>query len=80
MNKRNEEQLSFLKEQLEWSKRQTWLLEEIEMKLRAMKKIAEYALEADLSEEEANLLNREITECQQEVKALQKQLSPDYVH
>lgn len=80
MSKRNEERLYLLEEQLEWSKRQTWLLEEIEMKLRAIKKITEYVLEADLSEEEANLLNQEISECQQEVKALQKRLYPEYNH
>ncbi|MCM3760674.1 hypothetical protein M3212_07720 [Alkalihalobacillus oceani] len=80
MNKRDEEQLSYLKGQLDWSRRQAWLLEQLEMKLRAMRQIAFYALEGDTTATEVEQLQREIEECQQEVRELQKQISPDYVH
>ena len=49
MDKDQQEQKKFLEEQLEWCKEQDRILEEIEMKLHEMKRIAEYALEHELT-------------------------------
>lgn len=48
MNKDEYEQRKFLEEQFEWCKERDAILEEIEMKLHKMKKIAQYALEHNL--------------------------------
>ena len=49
MNKDEQEHKQFLEQQLEWFKEQDRILEEIEMKLHEMKKIAQYALDHELN-------------------------------
>jgi hypothetical protein len=49
MDKDQQEQKKFLEQQLQWSKEQARILDEIEKKLYEMKEIAEYALKHKLS-------------------------------
>lgn len=51
------EQKEFLNQQLQWTKKQIMILDDMDEKLQAMKKIAEYAAENDLSIEEVEKLN-----------------------
>ena len=45
MDNDQQDQKKFLEEQLEWSKEQVRILDEIDMRLHEMKRIAEYAVE-----------------------------------
>ena len=74
MDKDELEHKKFLEEQLEWCKKQDGILEEIEMKLYEMKRIAEYALEHELTLDEIEELNSQLNELKREVHALEKQL------
>ena len=65
---------SFCEEQLEWCKEQGRILEEIDVKLHEMKKIAEYALEYELTLVEIDQLNGQLNELKREVHFLEKQL------
>lgn len=78
MTNDNNEQLKFLEQQLEWSKKQTQLLNEIDKKLHEMKGIAEFALEHELSEMELNDLNDQLAQLKKEVQFLEKQLYTIY--
>ncbi len=74
MDKEEQEHKQFLEQQLEWCKKQDRILEEIEMKLHEMKKIAEYALEHELTPIEIDQLNGQLNELKSEVHFLEKQL------
>jgi|tagenome__1003787_1003787.scaffolds.fasta_scaffold20931183_2 tRNA(Ser,Leu) C12 N-acetylase TAN1 len=74
MNTDQQEQKKFLEEQLEWSKKQVRILDEIDMRLHEMKKIAEYAVEHELSANEKIRLNTQLKGLKCEVDSLEKQL------
>ena len=74
MDKEQQDHKKFLEEQLEWCKEQDRILEEIDMKLHEMKKIAEYALEHELTSVEIDQLNGQLNELKNEVHFLEKQL------
>ncbi|MEI2439429.1 hypothetical protein V8V73_02560 [Priestia megaterium] len=74
MGKEEQEHKRFLEQQLEWCKEQDRILEEIEMKLYEMKKVAEYAFNHELTSLETKQLNRQIKELESEVHFLEKQL------
>jgi hypothetical protein len=74
MGKDEHEHKKFLEQQLEWCKEQDRTLEEIEMKLYEMKKLAEYAFNHELTSLETKQLNRQIKELESEVHFLEKQL------
>lgn len=70
----DQEKKKFLEEQLEWCKKQDRILEEIEMKLREMKEIAEYVQLYDLALVEKEELNGKFQSLKKEVEALEKSL------
>lgn len=74
MNKDQQEQKKFLKEQVEWCKRQDAILEKIENKLYEMKALAEYARDHNLSLIETDLINNQLNTLKQEVHSLEQQL------
>jgi CRISPR/Cas system-associated exonuclease Cas4 (RecB family) len=74
MDKDQKEQKKFLEQQLQWSKEQACILEEIEEKLYEMKGLAEYALTHELSPIEINKLNEQLNDLKNEVHSLEKQL------
>jgi len=74
MNKEEKEHKHFLEQQLAWCKKQDRILEEIEMKLYEMKKIAQYVLDYELTTIEIKQLNGHLIELQSEVNFLEKQL------
>ncbi|WP_017726258.1 hypothetical protein [Halalkalibacterium ligniniphilum] len=70
------ERRQFLEQQLEWSKKQALILEEIETKLYKMRELAEYVLANELSEGEAAQINHTWNELKREVAQLQQELYP----
>ncbi|MFC3886538.1 hypothetical protein ACFOU2_24815 [Bacillus songklensis] len=74
MDKEEQEHKQFLEQQLEWCKKHDRILEEIEMKLHGMKKIAQYALDHELTAIETDQLNGQLNELKREVHFLEKQL------
>ena len=74
MNKDQQDQKKFLEEQLEWTKEQVRILDEIDIRLHEMKKIAEYAVEHELSATEKIRLNNQLKDLKDEVDSLEKQL------
>jgi len=74
MDKDRQEQKKFLEEQLHWCKEQDRILEEMESRLREMKRIAEYALEKELNSAEINELDGRLNELKKEVHFLEEQL------
>ncbi|WP_100374037.1 hypothetical protein [Bacillus sp. FJAT-45037] len=80
MDKELKEKIDFLKEQLEWSKKQSILLEQIEQHLVKMREIAEVALDLRLSIDTSNELNDQFAELQAVVTDLQKQANPVTIH
>ncbi|WP_100405453.1 hypothetical protein [Bacillus solitudinis] len=74
MDKDQQEQKRFLEEQLQWTREQDRILEEIDEKLHEMKRIAEYALEHEPSVLETNKLNSQLKELKDEVQSLERQL------
>ncbi|MGG0386970.1 hypothetical protein ABEZ76_03250 [Priestia megaterium] len=74
MGKNEQEHKNSLEQQLEWCKEQDRILEEIEIKLHEMKKVAEYAFNHELNSLEIKQLNRQIKELESEVHFLEKQL------
>ncbi|MDQ0803425.1 hypothetical protein [Priestia megaterium] len=75
MEKDELESKKFLEQQLEWCKEQDYILEEIEMKLYEMKRIAEYAFNHELTPLEIDQMNNQLKELKSEVHFLEKQLS-----
>ncbi|WP_079524729.1 hypothetical protein [Solibacillus isronensis] len=74
MEKDEQEHKQFLEQQLEWCKEQDRILEEIEIKLHEMKKIAQFALDHELAPLEIDQLNAQMNELKSEVHFLEKQL------
>ncbi|MBU8752298.1 hypothetical protein [Priestia megaterium] len=74
MEKGELERKKFLEQQLEWCKEQDYILEEIEMKLYEMKRIAEYAFSHELIPLEIHQMNDQLKELKSEVRLLEKQL------
>ncbi|MCL9633554.1 hypothetical protein L2095_02350 [Bacillus zanthoxyli] len=74
MVKDDQEHKKFLEQQLEWCKEQDRILEEIEMNLYEMKKVAEYAFNHELTSLETDQLNGRLKELKSEVYFLEKQL------
>ena len=74
MDKEEQEYKQFLEQQLKWCKKQDRILEEVEMKLHEMKKIAQYALNHELTAIEIDQLNGQLNELKREVHCLEKQL------
>ena len=74
MDKQEQEHKKFLEQQVEWCKKQDRILEEIELKLHEMKKIAQYALEHALSPIELEELNTQLIDLKNYVQLLNKQL------
>ncbi len=74
MDQDQQEHKKFLEEQLEWCKEQNRILEEIDTKLHEMKKIAEYALERELTLDEIDELNNRLNGLKNEVQFLESQL------
>lgn len=65
-----------LVEQLEWTREQARLLDEMDMKLHEMRKIAEYAKEHELSLMEINRMNGELNKLIDEYNALERLYNP----
>ena len=76
MNQDQQAQKRDLEQQLEWTKEQVRILDKMDVKLHEMKKIAEYALEHKLSEDEIQRLNGELNVLKSELSSLEKQLYP----
>lgn len=74
MNVNDQLHKKFLEEQLRWCKERDYILEEIEVRLYEMKRIAEYAAEQKLSSVEIDRLNGQLDELKHEVFALEKRL------
>ena len=74
MNKDQQDQKKFLESQLEWTKEQVRILDEIDIRLHEMKEIAEYAVEHELSATEKIRLNNQMKDLKAEVDSLEKQL------
>ncbi|MED4139339.1 hypothetical protein P4652_14030 [Priestia megaterium] len=74
MEKDDKEHKNFLEQQLEWCKEQDRILEEIEMKLHEMKKVAEYAFSHELTSLQTDQLNGQLKELESDVHFLEKQL------
>ncbi|MGE8080541.1 hypothetical protein [Peribacillus loiseleuriae] len=80
MDKNLQDQKRFLEQQLQWSKEQTRILDEINVKLYEMKEIAEYVLEHELTPEEIEKLNAQMKDLKDVVHYLEKQLHSVVVH
>lgn len=76
MNYDQQEQKKFLEQQLQWTKERVCILDEMNVKLHEMKRIAEYALEHALSAIEIERLNGELDKLKHEFSTLEKQLYP----
>ncbi|MBY0029947.1 hypothetical protein H7K20_22965 [Priestia aryabhattai] len=74
MGKDEQEHKRFLEQQLEWCKEQDRILEDIEMKLYEMKRIAEYAFNHELTPLEIDQLNVQLKDLESDVYFLEKQL------
>lgn len=66
------EQKEILERQLQWTKKQIEVLDDLEEKLQEMKKIAEYATGNDLSLSEREELNIELEKLKNEYDFLEK--------
>jgi hypothetical protein len=77
MDENEQDHKKLLEEQLEWSKRQGCILEEMNEKLHNMKSIAEYVLKHNLTSVETEKLNGQFNELKREVYTLEKQLRSD---
>ncbi|EWG11500.1 hypothetical protein [Cytobacillus firmus] len=78
MDKDKQERLRFLEEQLLWSMKRARVLDEIEAKLQEMKRIAEYALEGEISYSEGEALNVRLIELKEDVISLKQKLDMDF--
>lgn len=75
MDQEQQAQKKYLEQQLEWTKVQALLLDKMDIKLREMKKIAEYASEHKLSEDEIDRLNGELNVLKEELSSLERQFN-----
>ena len=67
------EEKEFLERQLQWTKEQIKILDDMDEKLQGMKMIAEYASRNDLSSSEREELNSELEKLKDEYDFLEKQ-------
>lgn len=74
MDEDSHERELFLKQQFQSNEDQIRILDEMNLKLHEMKKIAEYALEYELTPHEINKLNEQLNVLKNEVNALGNQL------
>ncbi|MDL0421337.1 DUF1192 family protein [Caldibacillus thermoamylovorans] len=74
MDKEQKELKDFLEQQLEWTKEQAYILDQIDEKLHQMKRIAIYAAEHDLPDYAINELNTRINRLKQEVHMLERKM------
>ena len=73
MENRALSELEIAKQQLALCQQQDRLLEEIEARLHAMKSIAQYAVDHELTEEEKARQNQRIAEHQSVIRVLEKE-------
>ncbi|MET3655812.1 hypothetical protein [Sporosarcina psychrophila] len=76
MDQDQQEQKQHLEQQLQWTKERVCILDEMNVKLHEMKRIAEYAVEHTLSAIEIERLNGELDTLKNEFSSLEKQLYP----
>lgn len=76
MDQDQQEQKQHLEQQLQWTKERVCILDEMNVKLHEMKRIAEYAVEHTLSAIEIERLNGELYTLKNEFSSLEKQLYP----
>lgn len=76
MDQDQQEQKKHLEQQLQWTKERVCILDEMNVKLHEMKRIAEYAVEHTLSAIEIERLNGELDTLKNEFSSLEKQLYP----
>ncbi|OKL36339.1 hypothetical protein [Domibacillus mangrovi] len=76
MDKDQQEHKKFLERQLQWSREQARILEEIDMHLHEMKEIAEYAVNHELTLGEVETLNGQLNELKDVIHSLEQQLQP----
>lgn len=76
MGQVQQEQRQYLEQQLQWTEEQIRILDEMDVKLHEMKKIAENALEHKLSAIEIERLNGEMKVLEDEYSSLEKMLYP----
>lgn len=76
MDQDQQEQKKHLEQQLQWTKERVCILDEMNVKLHEMKRIAEYALEHTLSAIEIERLNGELDTLKNEFSSLERQLYP----
>jgi hypothetical protein len=74
MDKEQKDYKRFLEQQIKWCKEQDRVLAELDIKLHEMKKIAQYALEQELTTIEIDELNGQINKLKNEAIFLEKQL------
>lgn len=74
MDQTQQDKKEFLVQQLQWCEEQNCILEEMDVKLHKMKRIAEYSLENELTSVEIDKLNDQLNELKSEVHYLEKQL------
>ena len=67
-----------MEEQLQWTKEQIRILDEMDGKLQEMKKIAEYAVVNDLSVNEREELNRQLEILKNEYSFLEIQRNTEF--
>lgn len=76
MNQDQKAQKENFKEQLKWTKEKIRILDEMDINLHEMKKIAEYAQEHKLSASEIERFNGELNVLKNEYSYLEKQYTP----
>ncbi|MEK5071438.1 hypothetical protein [Sporosarcina sp. FSL K6-1508] len=76
MNQDQQEHKKSLEQQLQWTKERIQILDEMDVKLHEMKRIAEYALDQHLSVLEIERLNGEMNVLKLEFSSLEKLLYP----
>lgn len=76
MGQVQQEQRKLLEQQLQWTEEQIRILDEMDVKLHEMKKIAENTLEHGLSAIEIERLNGEMKVLEGEYSSLEKMLNP----
>jgi flagellin-like hook-associated protein FlgL len=74
MEKDLQERKEFLEQQLQWSKEQASILDEIEANLHKMKEIAVYASKQELTSDEVEKLNDQLNHLKNVVQYLEKKL------
>lgn len=72
----SKEQKEFLEEQLQWTRDQVLILDEMEVMLKEMKKIAEYVAHNKLSPSEISYSSNQINSLNQEYEELLKSYQP----